>query len=501
MKKILTLLLLTVLLTFCLTSCRQASSVIQNPNQVLATSLTPTYAARFDYFWRALNSHYVFWDIDSTDWDAVYNTYLPKFEELDKTVNAASEDKKAEVISAAFDTAVQYYTDLTKTLVDHHMAIRIFDPYTGKKYNDQFIVPADYEIKNRDYFHDQIIKDAEGHYTWSEGTELVNYFAEGGIGSVADGYKTATNLMSDEETAVRYCTKYDPSTGEGKAATDNVVAEYCIAYDLTIDKKNSSGSDMHVIYLAMSGYYLSSHWGPTFAKSPAECPTGTKEAFNWKAGKTCEIFFETVSKYFKEGSLAGIIMDNRNNGGGANNDLFYFLGLYSDKPLTVAYSKYKEGFGKTDYSSEVPYSVDIQTSNPCYCDLVTANIPYVVLCDLNSVSNGEVVTAGITSMSNGYSIGERTWGGTGPLLGEPRYLPVTYGGTFGNEEDGPVYVYTSTYNDRTFTRDGYKSLEGIGMTPDKQIYFKSTGKDNLVKDVQTMLKAQVKEAFSYIAQY
>ena len=43
-----------------------------------------TYTEQFDYLWRVLSTGYVFWDVDTTDWDAMYERYLPAFQELDE---------------------------------------------------------------------------------------------------------------------------------------------------------------------------------------------------------------------------------------------------------------------------------------------------------------------------------------------------------------------------------------------------------------------------------
>lgn len=499
MKRILTVLIIAVLMALCVLSCRQASTVVQNPNQIEAALCLPTYASRFDYFWRALNSHYVFWDIDTTDWDTVYKTYLPKFEGMDKQVSTASDEEKEKVLSETFMLAAFNYMVLTNTLIDHHMNFTVFDPYrTGIKFN---ICPYDKEIQSRDYYHPKLTtaKSESGNIAcdWSEGTEIVSYFTEGGAGGTADGYKTAVNLAQADEIAVKYMEKYNPETKEGTAATDDVVLEYCIAYDFTIDKMSS---DMHVIYLAISSYSVSA-WIETYENSPEVCPSDTDEAFAWKAGKTLLSFFKTVRQYYDSKNLAGIILDNRGNSGGNPEDLSYLIGLYTGEPFTLYYSKNKEGFGKTDYSSEVPGTISPNTAkSEYYCDLVSADIPYVVLVDLHSISCGELSTTGISSMKNGYVIGERTFGATGAIFADPAMLTITYGGTFGDAEKGPVFAYTAAWNTKLYTRDGYKSLEGYGVTPDKEIYFKSTG-DDIAEDVQTMLKSQVQETFRYIAAY
>lgn len=39
-----------------------------------------SYSSQFDYLWKCMSTGYVFWDVDETDWDAVYDEYMPKFQ-------------------------------------------------------------------------------------------------------------------------------------------------------------------------------------------------------------------------------------------------------------------------------------------------------------------------------------------------------------------------------------------------------------------------------------
>ena len=87
-----------------------------------------------------------------------------------------------------------------------------------------------------------------------------------------------------------------------------------------------------------------------------------------------------------------------------------------------------------------------------------------------------------------HTIGERTYGATGPLQ------PVTdinlnYGGPFGDGTNyRGHYIYTSTF-EASF--DG-QVLEGIGYIPDQII---------LRKDCNSSYKPQLDAAFDYIAAY
>ena len=80
MKKIITI-AITIAVIF--TACRKEADYMPyiGENGKMAYS---TYTEQFDYLWKVLSTGYVFWDVDTTDWDAMYSRYLPAFQELDK---------------------------------------------------------------------------------------------------------------------------------------------------------------------------------------------------------------------------------------------------------------------------------------------------------------------------------------------------------------------------------------------------------------------------------
>ena len=79
MKKIITI---AAVITLLFTSCRKEADYMPyiGENGKLAYS---TYTEQFDYLWKVLSTGYVFWDVDTTDWDAAYERYLPTVHELD----------------------------------------------------------------------------------------------------------------------------------------------------------------------------------------------------------------------------------------------------------------------------------------------------------------------------------------------------------------------------------------------------------------------------------
>ena len=117
-------------------------------------------------------------------------------------------------------------------------------------------------------------------------------------------------------------------------------------------------------------------------------------------------------------------------------------------------------------------------------DITAENIPFVVLCDIYSISMGEIETIAIkNALPTSYIIGERTFGATGPLI--TKAVDLTYGGIFGDINTMNHYVYTSTFETMI---DG-QVMEGIGFTPDKTVNR---------KDHEGSYKPQLDAAIEYI---
>lgn len=162
--------------------------------------------------------------------------------------------------------------------------------------------------------------------------------------------------------------------------------------------------------------------------------------------------------------LKGIIIDTRNNGGGYVSDLgLFFTQLLKEKVL-FGYTRSKNGLNRYDYSPWSPLEL-APAADSLRVKRDVSNIPIVALADIHSVSMAEITPMAIKALPNGVLIGERTWGGHGPLLGA--YEPL-YSGKF---ENSRMQVYTST--SVTKQLDG-RILEGIGLTPDIEVLFNPT---------------------------
>ncbi|MBR6091630.1 MAG: hypothetical protein IKQ09_02295 [Bacteroidales bacterium] len=89
-------------------------------------------------------------------------------------------------------------------------------------------------------------------------------------------------------------------------------------------------------------------------------------------------------------------------------------------------TRYKEGPGRYEHSVWAPYYIYPQSRY--HRDLTAENLPYVVLCDLSSVSMGEIETSIIKKvLPTSHTIGERTYGATAVSS-----INLNYGGPFGD---------------------------------------------------------------------
>ena len=181
--------------------------------------------------------------------------------------------------------------------------------------------------------------------------------------------------------------------------------------------------------------------------------------------------------------LAGIILDTRSNGGGYQDDLDYLVGTFLNERTEIFKTRYKEGPGRLEYSVWCPY---YQDPNPNYHrDITAENIPYVVLVDINSVSMAEIEPMVIKAvLPTAHIIGERTFGGTGPLQNDA--VDLNYGGPFGNSSSYNHYVYTSTFE----ALMGGKVREGEGIVPDEEVL--------RINDPAHSFKPQLDAALNYI---
>lgn len=88
-------------------SCHKDLPDVQNAQDYPGDS----YPELFEAFWDGMNTNYVFWSIDTTNWDATYAHYKPLFAQL--TAFNGNNETLAE----------QYFRSMTGGLIDSHYAL------------------------------------------------------------------------------------------------------------------------------------------------------------------------------------------------------------------------------------------------------------------------------------------------------------------------------------------------------------------------------------------
>lgn len=138
------------------------------------------YSDLFEAFWNGMNNNYIFWDIDTVNWDHAYAKYKPIF------ANLTSFSTKNNIL------AEQYFTEMTANLIDSHYTL------TFELTGDQ-ISPA----LNRKIAIDQIYSDSIYELPSDFFTNIVsnNYIDQtsllSGTDSIAmDGTSTPYTIIS-----------------------------------------------------------------------------------------------------------------------------------------------------------------------------------------------------------------------------------------------------------------------------------------------------------------
>ena len=364
-------------------ACRKEADYIPyvGENSKLAYS---TYTEQFQYLWKCMSTGYVFWDIDTVDWDAAYERYLPRFEALDKKYSDSGYVRTAELN--------ELYLGLVGKMRDHHMTfiVKNMHPAPGDTDPRVIIQPGLLEVSGRDY------------YIESRGD------AQKGMKAFMAGLSGQYPSVSEQDSASAVIPEMGGMT---------VFYHYCL-FTLADGRK--------VPYL----------WTTNAAITPV---------MRDMVGSPAQLLLDrwlTAVCTTPRNQLAGIILDTRSNGGGYQDDLDYLVGSFINSRKEILMTRYKEGPGRLEYSAWCPYYIDPNADY--HRDINAENIPYVVLVDINSVSMAEIEPMTIkATFPSAYIIGERTFGGTCPLQNDA--VDLGYGGPFGNITSYNHYVYTSTF--------------------------------------------------------
>ena len=415
-----------MLLLVLVTSCREESDALQNYafNDGLAfEKAQKSFAGKFKVLWKALDQNYGVWDYERSqgvDWDAVYDEFLPKYEALDKRDDVTDDELR------------KLLDETLAPLHDGHFVAQMQNHLTGT-----FVAasPSRTRQKERD--------DYEATQNTTHNLSAYLPAAFGGTGNQILDYKEADTHIAE-------------------------MGEYGITVKYALFKDN-------IAYFYFSGFYLTLYlndekYQKIFGKANAatqQLALAVRQA--WQA------WFDKVQELHASGQLKGVVIDLRNNGGGMLDDNQYVLGsMLPSGGFEVAFSRFKRGVGRYDYSPLSPFKVPtLETAHE------TITEPIVVLTNCGSVSMAEITSLGCQSLPNGTLIGKRTHGGLCSLITNPGVYYQNYSGIIGEMNKTPIYLYIPHMT--TISKEG-KLFEGVGLTPDIEVdldvtQYQATGRD------------------------
>ena len=512
--------MLTMLLMLLATSCHQESDSLLAYDHVdnLAFGMAgKSYAEKFKVMWHGMNQYYALWDYEEEqgfNWDNVYTEYLPQFEALDERDkdNPVTDNELREMLKKVLSP-----------LHDGHFAMIWKNHATGNSVSympsaDRNATRDDAEVADGfspslDYYYipqnGEVMVDKNGDPIKLEySTQWIdlrnNFFLTEGIGQkwIDDEISRIASLTlptemevftsnslkklsaeleplfeMDEKVAIptfnNLVTKYAYLNVPGLSFVDPGFIDSGISVKFALLKGNSGS----IAYFYFSSFALT----PYLYKGMSETSfnmsePATKNHVN-NVRDVWSSWFSYIQQLHHDGTLDGVIIDVRSNGGGMLYDGYYVAGaLLPAGDFQYGYNRFKRGTGRYDYSPLMPaYMKTMDDEHEIINDK-----PVVLLTNCKSVSMSEMTAQTVKLMPNGTIIGKRTHGGLCGLTENDQHS-LNYAGYIGVSGQTPVYGYVPTL--ASFTMDK-QQLEGYGITPDIEVDFDMTQYINTDRDSQ-----------------
>ncbi|MBR6276211.1 MAG: hypothetical protein IKR31_04675 [Prevotella sp.] len=515
MKKTIIMTLGAALLMMTFSSCREETDKLMtyDHNDMMAFSKADTcFAEKFKIMWNGLNQYYALWDYEDEyglDWDAVYDEYLPQFEALDKKETVTDEELK------------ELMGKVCSPLHDGHLAV-VFSNHTTGTEEVMYLPSEDRVVKHDDYeiamkyqsslkYYSQV---ANGEVeTDSNGNPIVLQHSTSITGLIGSVLKEKGKGLDWVSTQIEQLSTLPNPTAAQTLRLDSLKT---LEEELSAIKMNFSldvvsrynelvtlyaslhvpgleyfdpgftdkGIDVkfallkgNIAYFQFSGFYLTAYLVDEAAKLLFDVSNPITQNHIKAIEEVWTAWFNTVQQLHKAGTLGGVIIDLRGNGGGMQADGYYVTGsLLPEGGSPFSYSRFKRGTGRYDYSTlTLNY---LKTMEADKHEVITE--PVVVMTNCHSLSMAEITTIVVRSMENGTHIGKRSKGGICGLTSDNSTFTNNYMGHIGERHVTPVYVYLPSV--AAFTLD-HKIIEGEGITPDIEVdlneaEFVSTGKDS-----------------------
>ena len=361
MKKNKIMMLGVMLLMMTFSSCREETDKLMtydHPDLMAFGNADSCFAEKFKIMWNGLNQYYALWDYEDEyglDWDAVYDEYLPQFEALDKKETVTDEELK------------ELIRKVCSPLHDGHLAVIFNNHKTGTQEvlylpsEDRVVKHDDYEIASKynpslKYYsqvaNGEVETDSNGDPIVAEHSTSVTglidpIFLNKGIG--LDWINTQIDQLSALPNPTTAQTLRLDSLENLKTELKTVAAAFSVNRYNEVVKSYESlhvpgleyfdpgfstmGIDIkfallkgNIAYFHFSGFNLTAYMVEDAAKQFFNVSNPITQKHMKAIGEVWKKWFDTVQQLHKAGTLGGVIIDLRGNGGGFQDDGYYITG-------------------------------------------------------------------------------------------------------------------------------------------------------------------------------
>jgi hypothetical protein len=363
----------------------------------------------------------LYWDIDKTDWNAVWDTYKPKFDALPNDLSSKNE-------------AFEYFSYMSGILSDGHYSFALNVNGVSRSFS-----PAFGRVNARADANAIQLFSYENDWTNEVKGNLTNYdFFSGTIINYLQGGTTLSGSHNTNRAKLK--------CGTGHIKIDS-----------------SSNPDDYILYLYFDGFSLAADMNDE-GSGGSDCVPVLKQFFR----NLCE-----------DTNVKGLILDVRGNDGGSNDDISLLLGPIISDTLEIAKTRVKSGPGRLQYAPWVPFYVYPAGENPVTPTSLNpfsgfnffkrspnaGQIPVVAVVNEYSISCAELTAMAVMQMPNSWVVGKTTFGATGPRMGIAVY---TNGGPFYTNPRSNIIMDVTQAGWATQSVNGI-NYEGIGIPPNKDV--------------------------------
>lgn len=240
-------------------------------------------------------------------------------------------------------------------------------------------------------------------YMWNECNEKYSYFELKNIdwNQVKRKYRPLLYKEMKEDSLFKVMAAM---LRELKDDHTNLIASFNLSF-FGVHREGPDNFDWRIIqdnYLPRN-YYVSGPFRHDFLKNTKQ-QIGYIRFSSFTGGISSSNLDFALARYAK---TKGIILDLRENGGGAVRDVFSLLSRFIDKKTLLFYSRIKSGVGHNDFSAP----------EAAYLEPVKSGVRYlrkvIMLVDRGTYSAGSFTSLGTKAIPNMILMGDTTGGGLG----------------------------------------------------------------------------------------